>query len=121
MEEALKILKQMDSLLKQINYLGRRIDGIDDEVRNRAYTDAETMEEESIEEEREKFKVRFNECQKKLPVALRTPENASQLIKMLQRKKSESEGSKDNINLLITWVKMAEERMEKKDIADREK
>ena len=121
MEEALKILQEMDVLLGKINYLGRKIAFIDDEVRNRAYTDAETMEEESIEKEREEFKVKFNECQKKLALAIETPENARQLKTMLKRKKAESKRRENNLDLYIIWVKIAEEKITEKDKDERDR
>lgn len=120
MEEALKILQQMESLLDQMNYLGRQISGIDEGVRNRAYTVRELMEERRIEQERDQVKSEFDENQEKLALAIGTPKNAKELKEMLKNKKAKKEEHGRNIDLFITWINIAEEKIhEEREEIDR--
>lgn len=118
MEEALKILQQMSNLLEQMNYLGRQIDGIDEGVRNRAYTVREIMQQREIEKERDGIKGKFDECQEKLTQAIGTTNNARNIKTMLENKKRNGQAYGYDLDLFITWTNMAEQRIHAKGEVD---
>ena len=114
MDEWIEILKVKRRALDQMSYCDWKLNSIDENVRNRAFSDEEEEMYRRLEEEKNKHRKIFNDQDEILIKSLATVENADKLITVLEEKK-ENDKKADKfdakIYLYITWAQEARKQI----------
>ena len=114
MDEWIEILKVKRRALDQMSYCDWKLNSIDENVRNREFSNEEYEMYRRLEEEKDKHRKIFNNQDEILIKSLATVENADKLITVLEEKK-ENDKKADKfdakIYLYITWVQEARKQI----------
>ena len=114
MDEWIESLNVKIRALAQMSYCDWKLNSIDENVRNRAFSDEEEEMYRRLEEEKNKYRKIFNDQDEILIKSLVTVENADKLITVLEEKK-ENDKKADKfdakIYLYITWAQEARKQI----------